>query len=34
MLIDAFEAAERQLKELVERQRGEVKTHVEPLAAS
>jgi len=28
----AFEAAERQLKELVERQRGEVKTHDEPLA--
>jgi len=28
----AFEAAERQLKELVARQRGEVKTHDEPLA--
>jgi cold shock CspA family protein len=27
----AFDAAERQLKELVERQRGEVKTHDEPL---
>jgi cold shock CspA family protein/ribosome-associated translation inhibitor RaiA len=26
----AFDAAERQLKELVERQRGEVKTHEEP----
>jgi cold shock CspA family protein len=32
VLIDAFEAAERQLKELVERQRGEVKTHDEPVA--
>lgn len=28
----AFEAAERQLKALVEKQRGEVKTHDEPLA--
>lgn len=28
----AFEAAERQLKSLVERQRGDVKTHEEPLA--
>lgn len=28
----AFEAAERQLKELVERQRGAVKTHEEPRA--
>jgi len=28
----AFEAAERQLKELVERQRGDVKTHDEPVA--
>lgn len=28
----AFDAAERQLKELVDRQRGEVKTHVEPVA--
>ena len=28
----AFEAAERQLKELTERQRGEVKTHEEPRA--
>ena len=27
----AFDAAERQLKELVERQRGDVKTHDEPL---
>ena len=29
----AFEAAERQLKTLVEKQRGEVKTHEEPLPA-
>jgi ribosome-associated translation inhibitor RaiA len=29
---DAFEAAERQLKTLVERQRGEVKTHEERMA--
>jgi cold shock CspA family protein/ribosome-associated translation inhibitor RaiA len=28
----AFEAAERQLKELGERQRGEIKTHDEPVA--
>ncbi|HEV8239865.1 MAG TPA: HPF/RaiA family ribosome-associated protein [Thermoanaerobaculia bacterium] len=28
----AFEAAERQLKALVEKQRGEVKTHEEPAA--
>lgn len=28
----AFEAAERQLKEVVERQRGEVKRHQEPIA--
>jgi ribosome-associated translation inhibitor RaiA len=29
---DAFDSAERQLKEYAERQRGEVKTHEEPLA--
>ncbi len=32
VLIDAFETAERQVKELAERQRGEVKTHAEPIA--
>jgi cold shock CspA family protein len=32
VLNGAFEAAERQLKALSERQRGEVKTHDEPLA--
>ena len=32
VLTDAFEAAERQVKELVERQRGDVKAHPEPRA--
>lgn len=32
VVIDAFDKAERQLKELVERQRGETKRHEEPVA--
>jgi ribosome-associated translation inhibitor RaiA len=32
VVIDAFDKAERQLKELVERQRGEVKPRPEPVA--
>src|SRR5215218_4573085 len=32
VVIDAFEKAERQLKELTERQHGDVKTHHEPVA--